>query len=157
MITTGTRVKLDTRPSVRSCFYFSLVQTVIFFSKRSDIYYWQVESNFTLDMILVLTSIFFLWKQPLAKNLFCISTMKGINYKMSTLCKTAIFRTLLLSSRTFLRKNNGFLPAKGNRSIQRSNPRKQYVSQRIRGLITSQLIMITDIITCWPCQYCPPK
>ena len=59
--------------------------------------------------------------------------MKGINNKMSILCKTAIFQTLLLSSRTFLRKNNGFLPAKENRSIQRNNPRKHYISKNKRS------------------------
>ena len=31
------------------------------------------------------------------------------------------------------------------------------ISWRIRGPITSRLIMITDIITCCLCHYCPPK
>ena len=38
-----------------------------------------------------------------------------------------------MSSRAFLRKNNGFLPAKENRSIQRNNPRKHYISKNKRS------------------------
>ena len=155
MVTTGVHFKWTPNPLLG--FDFSLVQIINFFRKIWSLLltdrvqlYPRYDTSFDFKIFYESN----LWQK---KNLFYISTMKGINYKMSILCKTTIFRTLLLSSKTFLRKNNEFLPAKGNHNIQRSNPRKQYVSQRIRGLIMSQLIMITNIITCWPCQYCPPK
>ena len=60
--------------------------------------------------------------------------MKGIiDSKIGILCKTAVLKTLLLSSRAFLRKNNDFLPAKGNCNIQRNNPRKHYISKNKRS------------------------
>jgi hypothetical protein len=60
--------------------------------------------------------------------------MKGIIYsKIGILCKTVVLKTLLLLSRAFLRKNNDFLPAKENRSIQRDNPRKHYISKNKRS------------------------
>ena len=68
------------------------------------------------------------------KKLFYANAMKGIiDSKIGILCKTAVLKTLLLSSRAFLRKNNDFLPAKENRSIQRNNPRKHYISKNKRS------------------------
>ena len=73
-------------------------------------------------------------KVTFGKKLFYAHAMKSIiDSKISILCKTVVLKTLLLSSRAFLRKNNDFLPAKGNRSIQRNNLRKHYISKNKRS------------------------
>ena len=72
--------------------------------------------------------------------------MKGINNEMRIPCRSAMSKNSIIVIQSFLKESDDILPVKENRSIQRDNPRNT-ISQRIRGLITSRLIMITDIIT----------
>ena len=97
-------------------------------------------------------------KAILVKKLFYVSTMKGTNTEIKILCRNNHFqKTLLLSSRTFLRKENLTSSLLKEIAAFRETIRTNTISERIRGLITSRLIMITDIITCWLCQYCLSK
>ena len=73
-------------------------------------------------------------KEILAKQLFYVSTMKGINNKIRGPCRNNHFqRSSIIVVQNFLKEKIDFLPAKGNRSIQRNNPRKHYISKNKRS------------------------
>ena len=113
--------------------------------------------NFNLNMILVSTSQKTLMKATFGKKLFYASTMKGIiNNKINILCKAVVFK--LYYCRPELSKGKTMTSSLLKETAAfRETIRENTISQRIRGLITSRLIMITDIITCWLCQYCLSK
>ena len=93
------------------------------------------------------------------KKLFYANAMKGIiDNKIGILCKTAVLKTLLLSSRAFLRKKTMTSSLLRKITASRETIQENTISQRIRGLITSRLIMITDIINFADfAKHCPSK
>ena len=82
------------------------------------------------------------------KKLFYISSMKGINNKIKILCGTTTSKKLYHCHPELSKEDNDFLPAKEITTF-RGTIQGYTLSWRMRGLITSRLIIITDIITCW--------
>ena len=85
------------------------------------------------------------------KKLFYISAMKGINNKIKILYRTITSKNFIIVIQSYLKEDNDFLPAKEITTF-RGTIQGYTLSWRMRGLITSRLIIITDIITCWLCQ-----
>lgn len=97
-------------------------------------------------------------KAILVKELFYVSTMKGINNKIRGPCRNNYFqRSSIIVVQNFLKERKLTSSLLQEITAFREKIQENTISQRIRSLITSRLIMITDIITCWLCQYCPPK